>query len=309
MKSRSEEPVQPTRTSHRHVPRAVLTAATIVILAGILSIGLPRARESARRSACVNNLKQLGLALSAFASEHEGKYPRISHIEGNVIFEGSLVYPKYLTEVDILGCPSDSGYRHGKTFRLKDNLHHPGYNVGEPHPDCITCQSYIYLGWVITNEKEGLAAVESYLKAFSVEGQEQEKAPKEKKKKESTEDLILTNQYKTIDSADSRLEGDLLVPEGKGNMNSSVIHRLNDRADSFTDRAGAWPEVSYPSKVPIMWEWPSHHTPPGGHVLYLDGRVEFHQYPGKFPMTERFIEALRKLKTEFSEDVPPVTNE
>jgi hypothetical protein len=30
-------------------------------------------------------------------------------------------------------------------------------------------------------------------------------------------------------------------------------------------------------------------------VLFLDGHTEFVPYPGKFPMTKRFIEALESL--------------
>jgi prepilin-type processing-associated H-X9-DG protein len=49
------------------------------------------------------------------------------------------------------------------------------------------------------------------------------------------------------------------------------------------------------AQIPIIVEWPSHHPEPGSHVLYLDGHVEFLKYPGPFPMTEHFIEAMRQL--------------
>ena len=33
----------------------------------------------------------------------------------------------------------------------------------------------------------------------------------------------------------------------------------------------------------------------GSNVLFMDGRVEFIPYPGKWPMTEKFIKALESL--------------
>jgi prepilin-type processing-associated H-X9-DG protein len=42
-----------------------------------------------------------------------------------------------------------------------------------------------------------------------------------------------------------------------------------------------------------MIEWPGNHeTLTGGHVLYMDGHVEWHDFPGEFPMTENVINAL-----------------
>lgn len=44
----------------------------IAILAAILLPALGRARESARRTSCANNVKQLGLSLKMYADEAGG---------------------------------------------------------------------------------------------------------------------------------------------------------------------------------------------------------------------------------------------
>ncbi len=50
--------------------------------------------------------------------------------------------------------------------------------------------------------------------------------------------------------------------------------------------------LSNPEKVPVLIEWWGYHQPSGGHVLYLDGHVEYVERNAKFPMTEEFFDAL-----------------
>ena len=46
-------------------------------------------------------------------------------------------------------------------------------------------------------------------------------------------------------------------------------------------------------EIPVLIEWPDHHQGfSGGHVLYMDGHAEWHDYPGEWPMTETTIHAL-----------------
>ncbi len=80
--------------------------AIINILAGMLLPSLTRAKEQARRTACLNNLRNIGLALAMYAGESDGFYPPedSSPTEPNDL---DLLYPGYLDDAAVFWCSSD----------------------------------------------------------------------------------------------------------------------------------------------------------------------------------------------------------
>jgi prepilin-type N-terminal cleavage/methylation domain-containing protein/prepilin-type processing-associated H-X9-DG protein len=53
----------------------LIVIAVIGVLAGLLLPALARGRESARRVACLNNLRQMALAARMYANDYDGSYP------------------------------------------------------------------------------------------------------------------------------------------------------------------------------------------------------------------------------------------
>ncbi|MDR4496448.1 MAG: DUF1559 domain-containing protein [Candidatus Scalindua sp.] len=75
------------------------------MLAAILLPALGKARESARKTQCTSNLKQIGMGLIMYANENEEAFPS----SATPMADLNLLYPDYVSERKVFRCPSDSG--------------------------------------------------------------------------------------------------------------------------------------------------------------------------------------------------------
>jgi prepilin-type N-terminal cleavage/methylation domain-containing protein len=80
----------------------LVVIAVIAILAGLLLPALARAKESANRIKCLNNMRQLGLSLKMYLDDNRGLYPPCSD---SARWPAKLLY--LYRNTNLLTCPTD----------------------------------------------------------------------------------------------------------------------------------------------------------------------------------------------------------
>jgi len=279
----------------------LVVIAIIGILAAILLPALARARESARRSSCANNLKQMGIVIKMYANESKGQKlpPKTPELYCFFALVASM-YPEYLTDLNVLVCPSDS--EAGIQFEtevdrnwVKDSLSVPSVSESDPQYGEIDLakldgirgsaplspvlqghsdDSYIYLGWLI-EKNAWLDPPEDLLVAYV--------SALSPNPPRNDEDISFIKSV-----ADANNE----IPAGT----ELTAYRLREGIERFliTDINNPAASARAQSEIAIMWDVvienaaEFNHVPGGANVLYLDGHVEFLKYPGEFPVTREW---------------------
>lgn len=88
----------------------LIVIAIIVILAAMLLPALNKARDKAKASSCISNMKQISLALDMYQNDNRDLYPEV---QGGASFTGwtSQLYDhKYIPNYGTMVCPSRAPY-------------------------------------------------------------------------------------------------------------------------------------------------------------------------------------------------------
>ncbi len=99
----------------------------IAILASMTAVAVNTAKEKARQTACMSNLRQLGTALVTYRADNSGRNPNWL----------SNLYPSYIDDKRVFVCRSDEARGLGRTRPA----YLPGESGGQMYPETIDNES------------------------------------------------------------------------------------------------------------------------------------------------------------------------
>ena len=284
----------------------LVVIAIIGILAAILLPALARARESARRASCANNLKQFSLVFKMHANESKGQKfppmePQMITLPGFFLMPAArAIYPEYLSDCKLFLCPSsvrltekmmfnsagvcilaDSPSLNGVLWYASYCYNYLGYLFDQVEDDDPSQDAGAFFGMVgMTPPSPGTIPDQfvGWILALYT-------GPTGMT---WTDDASLAAVQQALDADVSTLIAN------SGNGGGNTIYRLREGIERFliTDinnpaaSSRAQSEISVMSDAVCIKPSDFSHVPGGANVLFMDGHVEFIRYPGKAPVSQ-----------------------